>query len=253
MRETESTRLALSTPRDRVSEGRSQAKGGEIYRGERWSRRRFASQQGRSFSGANGAERRRRLHDSRASNPWRENPVAARNHQSPDVRGARCGRYFAGPSSSKALVEDNIMAIRETFITLRAGTRLRKSRRAQHSGCERARRCVVRGDVAGSRLPGPCPDRSSDGTNRSPRDPSRSDIQPIAAGLRHRGIGLITSQFEQTLDIVDRAYIMLMDSQGLRTVRAVFEEQWLTSIFPNYARSARDLSREERYPPLSPV
>ena len=36
------------------------------------------------------------------------------------------------------------------------------------------------------------------------------DIQTIVAGLRHRGIGVLISDHnvEQTLDIVDRAYIM---------------------------------------------
>jgi lipopolysaccharide export system ATP-binding protein len=36
------------------------------------------------------------------------------------------------------------------------------------------------------------------------------DIQGIVAGLRHRGIGVLISDHnvEQTLDIVDRAYIM---------------------------------------------
>ncbi len=36
------------------------------------------------------------------------------------------------------------------------------------------------------------------------------DIQSIVAGLRHRGIGVLISDHnvEQTLDIVDRAYIM---------------------------------------------
>src|SRR5690606_33233368 len=37
------------------------------------------------------------------------------------------------------------------------------------------------------------------------------DIQSIVAGLRHRGIGVLISDHnvEQTLDIVDRAYIMV--------------------------------------------
>jgi len=36
------------------------------------------------------------------------------------------------------------------------------------------------------------------------------DIQSIVAGLRHRGIGVLITDHnvEQTLDIVDRAYIM---------------------------------------------
>ena len=36
------------------------------------------------------------------------------------------------------------------------------------------------------------------------------DIQTIVAGLRHRGIGVLITDHnvEQTLDIVDRAYIM---------------------------------------------
>ena len=37
-----------------------------------------------------------------------------------------------------------------------------------------------------------------------------NDIQTIVAGLRHRGIGVLITDHnvEQTLDIVDRAYIM---------------------------------------------
>src|SRR5213078_3524571 len=42
------------------------------------------------------------------------------------------------------------------------------------------------------------------------------DIQTIVAGLRHRGIGVLITDHnvEQTLDIVDRAYIMFEGGGG---------------------------------------
>jgi lipopolysaccharide export system ATP-binding protein len=56
-----------------------------------------------------------------------------------------------------------------------------------------------------------------------------NDIQTIVAGLRHRGIGVLITDHnvEQTLDIVDRAYIMFEGKvQVAGTVRElVFNDQ----------------------------
>jgi lipopolysaccharide export system ATP-binding protein len=118
----------------------------------------------------------------------------------------------------KLSVEDNIVAILETLpysrqerarrLELLLGElkieRLRKSKAYQLSGGERRRLEITRALVTEPKFM--MLDEPFAGV-----DPiAVHDIQSIVAGLRHRGIGVLISDHnvEQTLDIVDRAYIM---------------------------------------------
>jgi lipopolysaccharide export system ATP-binding protein len=118
----------------------------------------------------------------------------------------------------KLTVEENILAILET-LPLAAAERkdrlemlldelsikhLRGSRAFQLSGGERRRLEITRALVTQPKFM--MLDEPFAGV-----DPiAVHDIQTIVAGLRHRGIGVLISDHnvEQTLDIVDRAYIM---------------------------------------------
>ncbi|MDQ3674065.1 MAG: LPS export ABC transporter ATP-binding protein [Gemmatimonadota bacterium] len=118
----------------------------------------------------------------------------------------------------KLSVEDNILAILET-LPLNAAQRserlerlldelgikrLRKSKAYALSGGERRRLEITRALVTDPKFM--MLDEPFAGV-----DPiAVHDIQTIVAGLRHRGIGVLISDHnvEQTLDIVDRAYIM---------------------------------------------
>src|SRR5213079_1361297 len=60
------------------------------------------------------------------------------------------------------------------------------------------------------------------------------DIQTIVAGLRHRGIGVLISDHnvEQTLDIVDRAYIMFEGKvQVAGTVRELVFDDRVANLY----------------------
>jgi lipopolysaccharide export system ATP-binding protein len=118
----------------------------------------------------------------------------------------------------KLSVEDNILAILET-LPISAEERqdrlerlldelnikrLRKSKAYALSGGERRRLEITRALVTAPKFM--MLDEPFAGV-----DPiAVHDIQTIVAGLRHRGIGVLISDHnvEQTLDIVDRAYIM---------------------------------------------
>ncbi len=68
------------------------------------------------------------------------------------------------------------------------------------------------------------------------------DIQTIVAGLRHRGIGVLISDHnvEQTLDIVDRAYIMfdgLVKVSG--TVQQLVFDETVAEIYLGPTLTAR--------------
>jgi lipopolysaccharide export system ATP-binding protein len=118
----------------------------------------------------------------------------------------------------KLSVEDNIMAILETLPISGAERqkrleklldelnikRLRKNKAYSLSGGERRRLEITRALVTDPKFM--MLDEPFAGV-----DPiAVHDIQTIVAGLRHRGIGVLISDHnvEQTLDIVDRAYIM---------------------------------------------
>jgi lipopolysaccharide export system ATP-binding protein len=115
-------------------------------------------------------------------------------------------------------VEENIIAILETMDLSRAERRarletlldelsikhLRKSKAYALSGGERRRLEITRALVTDPKFM--LLDEPFAGV-----DPiAVHDIQTIVAGLRHRGIGVLITDHnvEQTLDIVDRAYIM---------------------------------------------
>jgi lipopolysaccharide export system ATP-binding protein len=136
----------------------------------------------------------------------------------------------------KLTVEDNIMAILETLpisgkerqerleklLDELSIKRLRKNKAYSLSGGERRRLEITRALVTDPKFM--MLDEPFAGV-----DPiAVHDIQSIVAGLRHRGIGVLISDHnvEQTLDIVDRAYIMF-DGQVMNsgTVRdLVFDD-----------------------------
>ncbi len=118
----------------------------------------------------------------------------------------------------KLTVEENVLAILETLDLSRAERRqrletlldelsikhLRKSKAYSLSGGERRRLEITRALVTRPKFM--LLDEPFAGV-----DPiAVHDIQTIVAGLRHRGIGVLITDHnvEQTLDIVDRAYIM---------------------------------------------
>jgi lipopolysaccharide export system ATP-binding protein len=72
------------------------------------------------------------------------------------------------------------------------------------------------------------------------------DIQSIVAGLRHRGIGVLISDHnvEQTLDIVDRAYIMFDGQVKVSgTVRELVFDDTVAKIYLGPTLTARLRSR----------
>ena len=83
------------------------------------------------------------------------------------------------------------------------------------------------------------------------------DIQTIVAGLRHRGIGVLISDHnvEQTLDIVDRAYIMFDGQVKVSgTVRELVFDDTVAELYlgPTLAARLRErFSREEVKPGIA--
>ena len=150
----------------------------------------------------------------------------------------------------KLTVEQNILAILET-LDLSAAERkerlemlldelsikhLRSSRAYQLSGGERRRLEITRALVTQPKFM--MLDEPFAGV-----DPiAVHDIQQIVAGLRHRGIGVLISDHnvEQTLDIVDRAYIMydgVVKVSG--TVRELVFDDTVAEIYLGPTLSAR--------------
>ena len=139
----------------------------------------------------------------------------------PMFKRARRGIGYLSQEPSifrKLSVEDNILAILETLplssserserlerlLDELSIKRLRKSKAYALSGGERRRLEITRALVTDPKFM--MLDEPFAGV-----DPiAVHDIQTIVAGLRHRGIGVLISDHnvEQTLDIVDRAYIM---------------------------------------------
>jgi lipopolysaccharide export system ATP-binding protein len=140
---------------------------------------------------------------------------------SPMYQRARAGIGYLAQEPSifrKLSVEENVLAILET-LKLAAEERerrleslldelaikhLRKQKAYQLSGGERRRLEITRALVTEPKFL--LLDEPFAGV-----DPiAVNDIQTIVAGLRHRGIGVLITDHnvEQTLDIVDRAYIM---------------------------------------------
>ena len=139
----------------------------------------------------------------------------------PMYRRARMGIGYLAQEPSvfrRMTVEENVLAILETLPLSRGDRRdrlerlldelsikhLRHSRAYSLSGGERRRLEITRALVTEPRFM--LLDEPFAGV-----DPiAVHDIQTIVAGLRHRGIGVLITDHnvEQTLDIVDRAYIM---------------------------------------------
>jgi len=160
--------------------------------------------------------------------------------RAPMFRRARIGIGYLAQEPSvfrRMTVEENILAILETRKLKRAdrqraleqmldelGIRhLRKVKAYALSGGERRRLEITRALVTDPKFM--LLDEPFAGV-----DPiAVHDIQTIVAGLRHRGIGVLITDHnvEQTLDIVDRAYIMFEGKvQAAGTVRElVYDER----------------------------
>ncbi|HEX9219831.1 MAG TPA: LPS export ABC transporter ATP-binding protein [Gemmatimonadaceae bacterium] len=157
----------------------------------------------------------------------------------------------------KLSVEDNILAILETLPLSSAERserleklldelsikRLRKSKAYALSGGERRRLEITRALVTDPKFM--MLDEPFAGV-----DPiAVHDIQTIVAGLRHRGIGVLISDHnvEQTLDIVDRAYIMYdgqVEVSG--TVRDLVFDDKVADIYLGPTLTARLRERVSR-------
>lgn len=159
----------------------------------------------------------------------------------------------------KLSVEDNIMAILETLPLTAAQRserleklldelsikRLRKSKAYALSGGERRRLEITRALVTDPKFM--MLDEPFAGV-----DPiAVHDIQTIVAGLRHRGIGVLISDHnvEQTLDIVDRAYIMFDGQVKVSgTVRDLVFDDTVADIYLGPTLTARLRERFSRDP-----
>ena len=157
----------------------------------------------------------------------------------------------------KLSVEDNIMAILETLPLSAAERserlerlldelsikRLRKSKAYALSGGERRRLEITRALVTDPKFM--MLDEPFAGV-----DPiAVHDIQTIVAGLRHRGIGVLISDHnvEQTLDIVDRAYIMFDGQVKVSgTVRELVFDDTVADIYLGPTLTARLRERFSR-------
>ncbi len=171
----------------------------------------------------------------------------------PMYRRARGGIGYLAQEPSvfrKLTVEENVRAILET-LPLKDGERaerlerlldelaikhLRRQRGYQLSGGERRRLEITRALVTEPRFM--LLDEPFAGV-----DPiAVHDIQMIVAGLRHRGIGVLITDHnvEQTLDIVDRAYIMFEGKvQVSGTVRELVFDDRVANLYLGPTLTAR--------------
>ncbi|HEY0994437.1 MAG TPA: LPS export ABC transporter ATP-binding protein [Gemmatimonadaceae bacterium] len=171
----------------------------------------------------------------------------------PMYRRARQGIGYLSQEPSvfrKLSVEENLLAILETM-PLSAEERkqrletlldelgikhLRKSKAYALSGGERRRLEITRALVTQPKFM--MLDEPFAGV-----DPiAVHDIQTIVAGLRHRGIGVLISDHnvEQTLDIVDRAYIMFDGQVKVSgTVRELVFDDTVADIYLGPTLTAR--------------
>jgi lipopolysaccharide export system ATP-binding protein len=180
----------------------------------------------------------------------------------PMYKRARNGIGYLSQEPSifrKLTVEENILAILETLKIPAAKKaakleklldelsikHLRKSKAYALSGGERRRLEITRALVTEPKFM--MLDEPFAGV-----DPiAVHDIQTIVAGLRHRGIGVLISDHnvEQTLDIVDRAYIMFDGQVKVSgTVRELVFDDTVAELYlgPTLAARLRDrFSRDE--------
>ncbi|HEX6939129.1 MAG TPA: LPS export ABC transporter ATP-binding protein [Longimicrobiales bacterium] len=155
----------------------------------------------------------------------------------------------------KLTVEENILAILETMPLPKAERQrrldalldelsikhLRRSKAYSLSGGERRRLEITRALVSDPKFM--LLDEPFAGV-----DPiAVHDIQQIVAGLRHRGIGVIITDHnvEQTLDIVDRAYIMY--DGRVRVSGTVAELVWNDEVAEIYFGPTLTARMRERY------
>jgi len=160
-------------------------------------------------------------------------------------RRARAGIGYLAQEPSifrKLTVEENVLAILETLnvgsdergrrlealLDELAIKHLRRQKAYQLSGGERRRLEITRALVTEPKFL--LLDEPFAGV-----DPiAVNDIQTIVAGLRHRGIGVLITDHnvEQTLDIVDRAYIMFEGRvQVAGTVRQLVFDDRVASLY----------------------
>ncbi len=175
----------------------------------------------------------------------------------PMYKRARRGIGYLSQEPSifrKLSVEDNILAILETLPITKEERRarleglldelsikhLRHSKAYALSGGERRRLEITRALVSQPKFM--MLDEPFAGV-----DPiAVHDIQTIVAGLRHRGIGVLISDHnvEQTLDIVDRAYIMFDGQVKVSgTVRDLVFDDEVSQIYLGPTLTARLRSR----------
>ena len=178
--------------------------------------------------------------------------------RTPMYKRARAGIGYLAQEPSifrKLTVEENILAILETMPLKRAERRdrleqlldelglkhLRKARAYSLSGGERRRLEITRALVSEPKFM--LLDEPFAGV-----DPiAVHDIQQIVADLRHRGIGVIITDHnvEQTLDIVDRAYIMY--DGKVRVSGTVAELVWNDEVAEIYFGPTLTARMRERY------
>jgi lipopolysaccharide export system ATP-binding protein len=177
----------------------------------------------------------------------------------PMYRRARAGIGYLAQEPSvfrKMTVEENILAILETrplgrqeryrqldrMLDELSIKHLRKSKAYSLSGGERRRLEITRALVSEPKFM--LLDEPFAGV-----DPiAVHDIQTIVAGLRHRGIGVLITDHnvEQTLDIVDRAYIMFEGKvQAAGTVRELVYDDRVAQLYLGPTLTARLRSRLE--------
>ena len=172
---------------------------------------------------------------------------------------ARAGLGYLAQEPSifrKMTVEENILAILETLGLKKDEKKrrlesllddlgikhLRKSKAYSLSGGERRRLEITRALVSEPKFM--LLDEPFAGV-----DPiAVHDIQQIVADLRHRGIGVIISDHnvEQTLDIVDRAYIMY--DGKVRVSGTVRELVWNEEVAEIYFGPTLTARMRQRYP-----
>lgn len=177
----------------------------------------------------------------------------------PMFKRARAGIGYLAQEPSifrKMTVEENILAILETLKLKRSEKKerlerllddlglkhLRKSKAYSLSGGERRRLEITRALVSEPKFM--LLDEPFAGV-----DPiAVHDIQQIVADLRHRGIGVIITDHnvEQTLDIVDRAYIMY--DGKVRVSGTVRELVWNEEVAEIYFGPTLTARMRQRYP-----
>jgi lipopolysaccharide export system ATP-binding protein len=177
----------------------------------------------------------------------------------PMYKRARAGIGYLAQEPSvfrKMTVEENIVAILETLPISRDERRirlermldeltikhLRKARAYSLSGGERRRLEITRALVTNPKFM--LLDEPFAGV-----DPiAVHDIQTIVAGLRHRGLGVLITDHnvEQTLDIVDRAYIMFEGKvQVSGSVRELVYDDRVAELYLGPTLTSRLRSRLE--------